>query len=49
MSASKASTTEIKQNNLLYYLNITITVLIMFGFRFIPAPEPVAGLFLKMA
>ena len=44
-----------EKNDFIYYLNILITVVIMFGFRFLPAPAPmtphgmaVVGVFLGM-
>ena len=47
--------TEAKTENVKYYLQIAITVCIMFGFRFIPAPAPITpygmaiiGIFLGM-
>lgn len=55
MSAKNAQAAGKQQSELIYYLNIAITVLIMFGFRFIPAPAPmtphgmaVVGVFLGM-
>lgn len=32
---------EAKNKNITHYLNIFITLLLMFGFRYIPAPEPI--------
>ena len=30
-----------KNNNVMHWVNIAITVILMFGFRFLPAPEPI--------
>jgi len=30
-----------QKNNIMHYVNIAITVALMFGFRFIPAPDPI--------